>query len=234
MQRMVLDAILLEFEGVLADTTAPRRDAITSVLEDEGIFLSESEYRGACAGRSTADAVRAVIALRRLAFDETATDLLALRIERAFSAHLSKGVVLVDGAREVVERLAARTRLGIVSRASRRDIEFIISLARLDHAFMCIIGAEDAYPPKPSPAPYLAALRRLERKRSAPEHRVVVALEDAQDGIRAAAAAGLRCVAIGELPAHVAMEAEALLPAVTGLDAEMLERLVARDDETFA
>ncbi len=234
MQRMVLDAVLMEVDGVLADTAAARRNAITTVFGEAGVLLRESEYRGACAGRSTADAVRAVIALRNLTMDETATDLLALRVERAFSSHLSKGLVLVDGARELVERLAASVRLGVVSRASRRDIEFIISLAQLEHAFTCIIGAEDAYPPKPSPAPYLAALRRMERKRPGPDHGVIVALEDAQDGIRAAAAAGLRCVAIGDIPAHVAMEADAVVPSVTGLDAEEIVRLVARSGETFA
>jgi beta-phosphoglucomutase-like phosphatase (HAD superfamily) len=234
MQRMMLDAVLMEFDGVLADTGAARREAITTVFGEEGVFLSETEYRGTCAGRSTADAVRGVIALRSLTMDETATELLALRVERAFSSHLSKGLVLVDGAQQLVERLAASVRLGVVSRASRRDIEFIVSLAQLEHAFSCIIGAEDAYPPKPSPAPYLAALRRLERKRSMPAHGVIVALEDAQDGIRSAAAAGLRCVAIGEVPAHVAMEADAIVPSIIGLDADEIVRLVVRSGETFA
>ena len=234
MQRMVLEAVLMEFDGVLVDTTASRRAALISVFAEEGIVLSESEFRGACAGRSTADAVRGVLSLRHLSLDETAVDLLTLRIERTFSSHLGKGVMMVEGAREVVERLAGRARLGIVSRASRRDIEFIVSLARLEHAFSCIIGAEDAYPPKPSPSPYLAALRRLGRTRAIPDRGVVIALEDGLDGIRAAGSAGLRCVAVGELPAHVAMEADALIASVTGLDADTLVRLIGRTGETFA
>ena len=63
---------------------------------------------------------------------------------------------------------------------------------------------------------------------------VVVALEDSLDGIRGARGAGLRCVAIGDLPAHVAMEADALIPAITGIDAHTVERLVARAGEVFA
>lgn len=231
---MVLDAVLMEFDGVIADTAAARHEALVQVLREDGVTLADSDYPSTCGGRSTADAVRAIIAMRDLTMDETATELLTLRVERAFSAHLSKGVVLVDGAREAVERLAGRTRLGIVSRARRRDIEFIVSLARLEHVFMCIVGAEDAYPPKPSPAPYLAALRRLERTRPAPARGVVIALEDGQDGIRSAASAGVRCVAIGALPAHVAMEADAILPSVAGIDADDLMRLVVRSGETFA
>ncbi len=234
MQRMILDAVLMEFEGVPADTGAARQEALTSVIREEGVVVSEAEYRTACAGRSTTEAVRAIVALRSLTMDETAIDLLILRVGRVYAAHLSKGVTLVDGAREMVKRLAARARLGIVTRANRRDVDFVIALAGLDHAFTCIIAAEDAYPPKPAPAPYLAALARLARQRSTPEHGVIVALEDAQDGIRAAAAAGLRCVAIGDLPAHVAMEADAIAPAVAGLEADDLVRLVARAGETFA
>jgi beta-phosphoglucomutase-like phosphatase (HAD superfamily) len=234
MTRRVIEAVLVECEGVLADTAAARRDALAYVLAEDGLQLSDEDYRDACAGRPIGDAVRGAIARCGITLDETALELMALRVDRAFSSYLGKGVVLVDGAREAIERLAGRVRLGIVTRASRRDVEFVLNLARMEDLFSCVVGVDDAFPPKPDAAAYHAAMRRLARRRPFGDDGVVVALEDSLDGIRGARSAGLRCVAVGDLPAHVAMEADALIPAITGLDAHGVERLVARIGEEFA
>ena len=233
MTRRTIDAVLVEFDGVLADTAAARRDAMCSVLEEDGLALSPEAYRDACAGLPTRDAVRGALARIGAPADETEMDLLTLRVDRAFSSHVGKGVMLVEGAREVMERIAARARVGIVTRANRRDVEFVLGLAQMEHIVSCVIGAEDASPSKPAPTPYLAALRRLERRRPISAEGLVVALEDSVPGIQSARAAGLRCIAVGDLPAHLAMEADAIIPAITGLDVRRIEQLTTRRGEHF-
>jgi beta-phosphoglucomutase len=231
--RRTVNVVLMEFDGVLAETAGARREVLRAVLAEDGFALPESVYQESCAGLATADAVRAALARLDATLDETGLELLALRVDRAFSVHVGKGLVLVDGVPEAIERLAARARIGIVTRAGRRDVEFVLSMAQLDHAFACVIGADDAYPPKPDPSVYRAALRRLERTRPVAPDGVIVALEDSLPGIRAARAAGVRCIAVGDLPAHVAMEADAVIPSVTGLDITAVGRLVARKGEAF-
>ena len=226
----MIDAVLFEFDGVLADTTSARGDALRSTLREDGIALSADEYREQCAGRSFGEAVRAALDLRAIKLDETGIDLLVLRTERAYSAAVGKGVKLADGVPEVVERLASSVRLGIVTRAGRKEVDFVLALAGLDHAFSCVVTGEDAPAGKPSPALYRVALERLSRLRATPPS-VCVALEDTLVGIRSARAAGLRAVAVGALPAHVAMEADGLVPQIAGLTLAALERLVARDGE---
>ncbi len=226
----MIDAVLFEFDGVLADTTSARGDAVRSTLREDGIALSADEYREQCAGRSFAEAVRAALELRAVKLDETGIDLLVLRTERAYGAAVGKGVQLADGVPEVVERLAASVRLGIVTRAGRAEVDFVLALAGLDHAFSCLVAGEDAPAGKPSPAPYRVALERLSRLRPTPPS-ACVALEDTLVGIRSARSAGLRAVAVGALPAHVAMEADGLVPGISGLTLAALERLVARDGE---
>lgn len=232
--RRSVDVVLMEFDGVLAETSGARRDALRTVLAEDGYPLSVEAYQESCAGLATVDAVRAALARLDATLDETDLELLALRVDRAFSVQVGKGVVLVDGVPQAIERLAARARLGIVARASRRDVELVLSMAQLDHAFACVIGADDAYPAKPDPAPYRAALRRLERSRPIAPDGIVVTLEDGLPGIRAARAAGVRCIAVGDLPAHVAMEADAIIPAITGLDLTTIGQLVGREGERFA
>src|SRR5690349_14418 len=220
----MIDAVLFEFEGVIADTSATRRMALLETLREDGVALSELEYIEHCAGMPVRASVRAALALRNLPRDEMSVELVALRTERRFADFVGTGLSLVDGAGDLIESLQGQTRLGIVSRASRSDIATTLALAQLDHAFEFIIADDDPYPPKPSPAPYLGALDRLTRRRSVkPTH--VVALEDGAAGIRSAKSAGLRCAVVGSLPVHLAVDADALIPSLSGQRAATIDAL---------
>jgi HAD superfamily hydrolase (TIGR01509 family) len=163
-------------------------------------------------------------ALRGRMCDETIADLVTLRAHRKFGALFETGVSLADGARTFIELLHGRTRLGIVSRAARAEIDTTLRLAALDHAFEFIISDDDAYAPKPSPAPYIGALDRLARRRVVkPAH--VVALEDGSAGIRSAKGAGVRCAVVGAVPIHRAVDADALVPSLAGQTAASLDAL---------
>lgn len=223
---MAIDAILLEFEGIVADTAAIHRETLAHVLGVAGITPSDEEYWEHCAGTALDEGIRAMVAVRGLALDATDIDLLAHRAEQRFSTHIGKGVVLADGVRSTLERLAARARLAVVSRLKRADVEAIISMGRLDELFSFVIGSGDVARPKPHPEGYELALRRLGRFRgdAAP---TVVALESGRHGIRAARAAGLRCLAVGTQPAHIVLEAEAYIEAVADLTVPTIATLLA-------
>lgn len=215
---MRLDVVLMELEGVLADTAALRRAALRRSLAEDGATLDD-DAACLCDARATRDAVELAARLTGAALDDTALDLAALRAERRFAASLGEGVVLVPGARELVERLAGRVRLGVVTRLARADADRVLALAGLEWAFELVVAAEDA-DAKPSPAAYVLALARLARRR--PLGAAVLALEDGAAGIAAATAAGVRCVVIGDVPAHEAMRADG---ALRSLDGATLERL---------
>ena len=227
----MFDAVLCEFEGVLADTAALRVAALRASLADEGVTSPHPELADACARLPVATTVRAALALHGERRDETGLDLLVLRAERHFAAAAGKGLALAPGARDFVERAMGTARLALVTRASRREVEFILSLAGLDVAFECIITADDTPEPKPSGDGYVQALERLGRRRSVRPDQAI-ALEDGPVGIRAAHAAGLRCVTVGALPAHLAVEADALLPSLVGQTPASIEALVSARKET--
>src|SRR3982750_3090857 len=154
----MIDAVLFEFEGVIADTSATRRRTLLDTLREDGIALSASEYIEHCAGMPVRASVRAAMALRNFPRDDTSIELVAMRTERRFADLVGTGLSLVGGAVELIESLQGQTRLAIVSRASRADIDATLALAQLDHAFEFIVADDDAFQPKPSPAPYLGAL----------------------------------------------------------------------------
>ena len=230
----MLDTVFFELEGVLADTASARREALRASLRANGIELTAREYRDTCAGLDTEEAVRAAHRLRAVRLDDTDAGLTARRAEDRYRASLGKGLVLAEGARETLERLHDAARLGLVTRAGRAEAGFVLSLARLEHLFTCVVAAEDARATKPSPAPYRVALDRLQRRTPEQRRGAIVAIEDGLPGIRSARAAGIPCVVVGDVPAHVALEADGYLPSIAGLTPSMLAAVVAPRSEPIA
>ena len=222
----MIQAVLFEFDGVIADTRDARRAALLDTLEEDGLTLEESEYLECCAAMPVRSSVRAAFARRSVAGDETLIELTAVRAERRFSSIVGAGVSLAAGARELIQSLSGQARLGIVSRAARQEIESALSLAALEHVFEFVIAGDDPYRAKPAPDAYLASIDRLSRRRAIAA-RDIVALEDGPAGIRAAKGAGLRCAVVGSLPVHLAVDADALIPSLAGQTLASIDALTA-------
>lgn len=195
----MLDAMLLEWEGVLADTRDARRAAIEHALSAEGIAELPAS-------------------------DPTLAQLVALRAERAFVARLSTGLVLEEGAAELVRQAQARARVVIVTRATRGETEAMLRLSSLDDSVRQIICSDDVNGDTPSPEQYERALASLARLKPVDRTRVV-AVVNGLPGIRAARAAGVRVLAVAT-PAHEALEADGAVDTLNGLSMPELERVV--------
>jgi HAD superfamily hydrolase (TIGR01509 family) len=109
------------------------------------------------------------------------------RLERRYR----DGLPLIDGAREAVERLAARWPLGLASSSNRELIDLALELGGLGGFFRATVSSEEVARGKPAPDVYLEAARRLGVAADR-----CAAIEDSHNGIRSANAAGMRVVAI--------------------------------------
>jgi len=218
-------AVLLEFEGILADTTPHRIAALREALLVDGLSLDDETWIEHCHGLALEPAVLAARRALGAPDDPVAAELTRLRAERAFAQRIGRGLLMQPGGLALVQALRTQARLALVTRASRRDVEFVLTLANLADAFTCLVTADDRVDGKPSPAPHLLALEKLSRT----IHVVAgesLAFEDARPGIRAARAAGVRTVAVGPLPPHHAMEADAYYPTLSGLSFDEMRALV--------
>jgi beta-phosphoglucomutase-like phosphatase (HAD superfamily) len=226
---MEVPVLLVEFEGVLANTAAMRFAALTEALAPDGIALS-AELRALTYGRTTEEAIGLIRAAVGANDDPTAIELARLRAERAFAERAGKGLSLQPGVKQALERLATVGRLALVTRASRREVEFVLDLARLEGLFRPVIGLEDISPPKPDAAPYYGALARV-RELFPGQTLRGLAVEDSAVGARAARAAGLLSVIIGDVPPHEAMEADAWFESLSDLTPERVRALIGISTE---
>ena len=97
----------------------------------------------------------------------------------------------IAGAREAVERLAARWPLGVASSSNRELIELVLELLGVANLFAALVSSEEVGRGKPAPDVYLEAARRL-----GVESTHAAAVEDSHNGILAAKAAGMCVLAI--------------------------------------
>jgi HAD superfamily hydrolase (TIGR01509 family) len=98
---------------------------------------------------------------------------------------------LIPGAAEAVERLAARRPLGLASSSNREVIDFVLEVSSLGRFFRATVSSEEVARGKPAPDVYLEAAARL-----GVEPTRCAAVEDSENGIRSAKAAGMRTIAI--------------------------------------
>lgn len=99
---------------------------------------------------------------------------------------------LLGGAQEILTHCAeSGVRMGFVTSKLRAASELLLDRLRMLHHFEVRVGPEDVKHPKPHPEPLLKALERLDL---APER--VVYLGDTPLDVKAAAAAGIRCVGL--------------------------------------
>jgi HAD superfamily hydrolase (TIGR01509 family) len=115
---------------------------------------------------------------------------IAAEVVRRMEARYRERLPLIPGAREAVERLAARWPLGLASSSNRELIDLALELSGLAN-FGATVSAEEVASGKPAPDVYLEAARRL-----GVDPGCCVAIEDSRNGILAARAAGMWVVAI--------------------------------------
>src|SRR5215204_4595926 len=115
------DGVLLDWEGVLADTADARREALRGAFTDEGIAFDEVAFEHHGAGRSVRSAVARLLGGR--GSDATLAELVALRAERAFAARLAQGFAIDPEAARFAELAQLRAPVVIVTAAGRAESE---------------------------------------------------------------------------------------------------------------
>lgn len=209
-------AILYDFDGLLIDSEAAGFVSWQEVYKSFGHDLDEEYWLAeTLAGRGPCMPQQQLAALVTEPVDWDEVEL--KRLQRR-----NELLVLCPGARNHLTRATEIGAItGIVSNAPQWWIEERLDAVGIDRRkFDVIISKSPSLAKKPAPASYLAALDALDMS---PHH--AIAFEDSPIGVRAAQAAGVKCVAV---PNSVTRNfdlsmADLILPA---LDARPVEELL--------
>jgi beta-phosphoglucomutase len=224
-----LQAIVFDFDGVIADSEPLHLRAFQQALADEGIELAPAEYYGRYLGYDDVGLVEALARDRGIAMNDRHRSALVARKGVKLQEMLQADSVLFPGATEFIRNAAAAVPIAIASGALRHEIDEIIEAAGVADLFSAIVASGDTPHSKPSPAPYMLAFERLcAAVGNDLDPQRCVAVEDSRWGLESARGAGLRCVGVtNSYPASELGGAELVVDGLNTLTLPMLERLVA-------
>ena len=224
-----LQAIVLDFDGVIADSEPLHLRAFQQTLAEDGIDLSAGDYGSRYLGYDDIGLFRALAADRAMSMTDRQIESLVARKGVTLMALLRGGDVLFPGAVDFIRTAASHVPLAIASGALRHEIVEIVEAAGLGGLFSVIVAAGDTPESKPSPAPYVLALQQLRRQTGRDlDPRRCVAVEDSRWGLESAHGAGLRCVGVtNSYPADQLPGAELVVAGLSELTVPALDRLCA-------
>jgi HAD superfamily hydrolase (TIGR01509 family) len=208
-------------------TSGTAGDAVQAVVFDlDGVLVDSEEQwdevrRGVAAEAGRPWPVEATRAMQGMSTAEWSAyltdvvgvpgqpgDVAATVVDRMTARYRSR-LPLVPGAVEVVQRLGSHWWLGLASSSPRRLIDVVLESAGLASWFQITVSTEEVEAGKPSPAVYQEVVQQLGVY---PQR--AVAIEDSSNGLRSAAGAGLKVIAVPNAAFPPAEDALALADVV--------------------
>ena len=221
-----LQAIIFDFDGVIANSEPLHLRAFQQALGDEGLFLSADEYYTRYLGFDDVGTFQALSRDRRLAWSARQVGQLVTRKGVTLQEMVHSGDVLFPGAGDFIRLAAAKVPIAIASGALGAEIRRTLEREQLAGLFAAVVAAEDTPVGKPAPDPYLRALVLLSEATGA---RVAasecVAVEDSPWGLQSARAAGMHTVAVAQTYEAATLDADIVISSLGLLDLKALEQL---------
>ena len=179
------DALLFDFDGVLADTERVHHRAWNQALEPLGIQLDWPAYQKNFVGVADEVALRERLHLR----DQ---DGLVARKQALFRQGLEESQPFLPDTVRLLEEIHSIYTLAVVSSSYKSEVEPPLVRGGIRPCFQLLITGEDVRNFKPSPEPYLLAAELLGAWRP-------LVIEDSDAGVASGQAAGFEVLRVSSV-----------------------------------
>jgi HAD superfamily hydrolase (TIGR01509 family) len=183
----MIEAVVFDLDGILIDSEHVWDQVRQQLAEERGGTWNENASRDMM-GMSSIEwsrYMRDVVGLT----DEP--EEISAEVVRRLEDRYRRELPMIEGAERAVDRLAERWPLALASSSNRELIDLVLESSGLGRRFKASVSSEEVARGKPAPDVFLEAARRLGVE---PTH--CAAVEDSENGILAAKAAGMRTIAI--------------------------------------
>jgi beta-phosphoglucomutase len=196
-----LRGVVFDFDGVIVNSHPVHTRTWKKFLESMGRTVSEKDLRYVLDGRTREDIIRHFFGkLDALTIAEYGRRKESMFREEAANVQTVKGLE-----KFLAELSEAQLPLAIASSGSRSRVSFLLNRLGLASRFQVVVTADDVVRGKPDPEVFLKAARSLNA-----DPADLVVFEDAPSGVRAAMAAGMKCVGIASNgPSSILLDAGA-------------------------
>jgi HAD superfamily hydrolase (TIGR01509 family) len=217
---MTIQAVIFDMDGVLVDSEVYWRESREAFAAERGKVWTADDQRAAM-GRNTIE--WAQVMQDRLRLDMPLDQIMADMKARVI-ARYEQRLPLLPGALEAVHTTKQAYRVALASGSPIEIIDKVMQLTGLGDVFEFVVYGDDMPNGKPAPDVYLETARLL----GVPPAQCV-AIEDSSNGVRAAKAAGMYCIAVPSpgftLPDEIVRMSDLLLPSLEGFTIETIRQL---------
>ncbi|MCD4824509.1 MAG: HAD family phosphatase [Phycisphaerae bacterium] len=223
-----MDALIFDFDGVIADSEPIHYLGFADVLAEMGIELAKKEYVEKYLGFDDHDGFRAIMSDRGLPCTEEQLAQWTAAKTRVVQQHLGNSVQPIPGTLEMIRAAAAANMpLAIYSGSLRKEVELATKALGVWDCFAVIVAAEDVENGKPHPEGYRKACKQLGQacnRQLDPAGCVVC--EDSPVGTASAKAAGMNVCALATSYHHGELAAaDRVVDNLSGMTLADLEAL---------
>lgn len=194
--------LFFDMDGVLVLSENQHFKAWKKILENHNLptnWMNFNEWIG------VSDTTNAQTIISKFELNTSIQALHHLK-KQAFIELIENGFEKHQGRDNFLKNASSHFKLGLVSSASKIEIEKIVSIENIAHHFEFFIGNEDVTQHKPHPMPYLHALE----KANIQAHEALI-IEDSYVGISAALAASIPVIGletIASIPNNIKSQVE--------------------------
>jgi len=184
-----VEAFIFDMDGTMIDSMPWHARSWVEFAQNHGVKLDVSEILARTTGRTGTESMRELFE-RELSDDECQA--MVHEKEEIYRALFHDNFTEVAGFTAFAKAAVARgLKVAVGTAGDRHNIEFAMSRLKMDPLPLAIVGGDEGFTGKPTPAIFLEAARRIG---VAPERCIV--FEDAPFGIEAARRGGMRAVAV--------------------------------------
>lgn len=198
---------IFDLDGVIVDTAKYHYLAWAKLADELGFEFTE-EHNERLKGVSRMRSLDILLEIGGLEFSESAKLAMADNKNRLYVEYISRldESELLPGVKAYLTGLRARG-VGIALGSASKNAEFILNKLNLTELFDAVVDGNKVALAKPDPEVFLIACRELQLL---PEDCIV--FEDAEAGVQAGHAAGMKVVGIGN--PEVLKEADLVIPGL--------------------
>lgn len=184
-------AVIFDMDGVIIDSEPLHKEHLRGFLIEMGVSRPE-KFQKNLKGVSAMDIWTALIDEFDLNYE---LDVLVINYRQSYLSYLKslKTLPEIAGSTTAIKAFyKAGYKLALASSASPKRIELFLDKLHISSFFPVIVSGDDVVRSKPAPDIFLLAANKLGAKPSD-----CIVIEDAENGVRAAKAAGMKCIAYG-------------------------------------
>lgn len=184
-----ITTILFDMNGVITDDEDIHELATQQIFEKVGVNISPGIYRKFCLGRTDASAFKELVEKFEIR-QQSVAELISVK-SIAYLKLVKGNLKVYSGVLELINQLHEKYTLALTTSSTFEEVQSVMNHLKITTLFKTIVCANDVINGKPDPEPYLLTAKKLQVDAAS-----CLVIEDSENGVQSAKAAGMKCIAI--------------------------------------